>query len=73
MHRIGLIILFLTIGGLLPGNRAEAIEITCIESSKYRHLFKIFGDDPKKLADYLRIDANRLPQPDFCRAALIAE
>jgi hypothetical protein len=71
MRRIWLTILVLLFAGCIIGNRAAAIEVTCIESSKYRHLYQLFGGDPKKLATYLQIDANRLPDPEFCRAALI--
>ena len=71
MRRIFLTMLLLTVAGCPMGGRAAALEVTCIEASKYRHLFQIFGGEPKKLADYLQIDVNRLPNPEFCRAALI--
>jgi len=71
MRRVWLTIALLLFAGCMTGNRAAAIEITCIESSKYRHLYQLFGGDQKKLAAYLQIVTNRLPDPEFCRAALI--
>ena len=76
MRRIGLSLLILAFAGVLglPGfgsGRAAAIEVTCIEASKYKHLYKIFGGDPRKFAAYLQIDPGRLPGPEHCRAALI--
>jgi hypothetical protein len=57
---------------LIAGSRAaDAIEITCIEGSRYKHLYRIFGDDRQKMADYLQIDAGRLPDGDKCRAILV--
>jgi hypothetical protein len=63
--------LMLALGACLGASRAAAMEVTCIEGSRYKHLFQIFGNDPKKFADYLQIDAKRLPSPELCRAALI--
>jgi hypothetical protein len=71
MRRVWLTILLLLFAGCITGNRAAAIEVTCIESSKYRHLYRLFGGDSKKLAAYLQIGDTRLPNPEFCRAALI--
>lgn len=50
---------------------ARALDITCIEASKYKHLFLIFGKDPNAFASYLELDPARLPEPGMCRAALI--
>jgi hypothetical protein len=71
MRRIGLNILILAFAGILGIGRAAAIEVTCIEASKYKHLYKIFGGDARKFAAYLQIDPGRLPGPEHCRAALI--
>jgi hypothetical protein len=76
MRRIGLSLLTLAFAGVLglPGfgsGRAVAIEVSCIEASKYKHLYKIFGGDPRKFAAFLQIDPGRLPGPEHCRAALI--
>lgn len=58
--------------GFLNPSTARALEITCIEGSKYKYIYKIFGDDPKAFAAYLQLDPARLPAPEFCRAALIS-
>ena len=52
--------------------RATAIEVQCIEASKYKYLYQIFGGDSKKFAAYLQLDAGKLPNPEHCRAALIS-
>ena len=36
--------------------RADALEFTCIEASRYRHLYQLFGGDPKQLAAFLDLD-----------------
>jgi hypothetical protein len=66
----GLLALALATG--LGGGRASALEVTCIEASKYKYLFQIFGGDPRKFAAYFQLNANRLPKPELCRAALIS-
>jgi hypothetical protein len=52
--------------------QAAAIEAQCIEASKYKYLYQIFGGDSKKFAAYLQLDAGKLPNPEHCRAALIS-
>lgn len=52
--------------------RAEALEFTCIEASRYRHLYQLFGGDPKQLASFLGLEPASLPKPEFCRAILIS-
>ena len=56
---------------LFASGRAQAIEVKCIEASKYKYLYKLFDDDPKKFAAYLQLDPAKLPDPEFCRAALL--
>jgi hypothetical protein len=51
---------------------AAAIEVQCIEESRYKHLYQLFGGDTRKFAAYLKVDTGRLPDPEACRAALIA-
>ena len=53
-----------------PASSASASS-ACIEASKYKYLYKIFGGDPRKFAAYLQVDPGRLPGPEHCRAALI--
>jgi hypothetical protein len=61
----------LALPSLMIADRAQAIEVKCIEASKYKYLWKLFDDDPKKFAAYLQIDPANLPNPEFCRAALL--
>src|ERR671931_2425773 len=58
-------------GAAVPIGGAAALDVTCIEASKYKHLYRIFGNDPRKFAEFLELDPNRLPNPEFCRAALL--
>lgn len=50
---------------------AHAIEMHCVEASKYKYLYKIFGDDRRRMAEFLQVDADRLPDGEVCRAALV--
>jgi hypothetical protein len=52
---------------------ADAFQVQCIEESKYKYLYELFGGDPRKFAAYLEIDpaAHRLPDPELCRAVLL--
>jgi hypothetical protein len=52
--------------------RTAAVEVQCIEESKYKHLYALFGGDASKFATYLKVGADRLPDPEACRAVLIA-
>ena len=72
MRRIGPILFLLAVATVVGIGRAAALEVTCIEASKYKHLYKIFGGDARKFAAYLQIDPGRLPGPEHCRAALIS-
>ena len=56
--------------GALP-KIAVAIDVQCIEESKYKHLYQLFGGDTRKFAAYFKIGTGRLPDPEACRAALI--
>ena len=51
---------------------AAAIDVKCIEESKYKHLYQLFGGDVRKFAAYLDIDQNHLPDPEICRAVLVS-
>lgn len=57
---------------LAATHHAAALEVTCIEASRYRHLYQLFGGDPKQLAAFLELDPARLPHPDHCRAVLVS-
>lgn len=57
---------------LWPSRPATALDVTCIEASRYQHLYQLFGGDRATFAAYFQIGANRLPQPEHCRAALVS-
>jgi len=50
---------------------AQAVEITCIEASRYKYIYRIFGDDPRRFAKFFNIDPRSAPAPETCRAMLI--
>jgi hypothetical protein len=52
--------------------RADALDVTCIEASRYQHLYRLFGSDQKQLAAFLGLDPATLPRPEFCRAVLVS-
>jgi hypothetical protein len=52
--------------------RAEALEFTCVEASRYRHLYQLFGGDAKQFAAFLGIEGGPLPRPEYCRAVLVS-
>ena len=72
MRRAFQIILALVALGFAASSPAAALEVTCIEASRYRHLYQLFGGDPKQFAAYLGLDPARLPHPEHCRAVLIS-
>ena len=49
-------------------------EVQCIEESKYKYLFQLFDNNTRKFGDYFGLDAetSRMPEPEFCRAALVS-
>ena len=68
----------LVIAGCLPVDRAIAIDIRCIEASKYKYLWQIylwqiFENNPKKFAEFLGIEGSQLPEPETCRAVVVTE
>lgn len=71
--RSALAVLALGLASFFAGiERAQALEFTCIEASRYRHLYHLFGGDPKQLAAFLELDPAKLPRPEHCRAVLIS-
>src|SRR5262245_41191829 len=71
MLRVLWCVLALGAATLTTFEQAAAIDVQCIEASRYKHLWRIFGNDPKKFADYFQIDAKKLPDPELCRAGLV--
>lgn len=51
---------------------AAALDVTCIESSRYMYLYKLFGDDKQRFGAYFNVDPAYLPPPWTCRAALVS-
>ena len=51
---------------------AVAIEVQCIEASRYKYLYQLFDNDRQRLAAYLKIDAKRLPDGEICRAVIVS-
>src|SRR5262245_52087200 len=54
-----------------PIESARAIEVTCIEASKYKYLYLLFGNDRPRLAEYLQVEQAKLPDGELCRAVLV--
>src|SRR5262245_55649349 len=72
MRRAFLVIAAVIALAAVASGRAAALEVDCIESSRYRHLYQLFGGDPKQLAAFLGLDPAMLPKPEFCRAVLVS-
>ena len=56
---------------VLSPQAARALDVQCIEASKYKHLYLIFGNDRRKFAQYLRLNEASPPDPEVCRAVLV--
>lgn len=50
---------------------AAALEVKCIEASRYKYLYQIFGGEAHGFAEYLQVGGAQLPDPDMCRAVLV--
>lgn len=57
--------------GLLTASPAAALDVVCIEGSRYKHFTTLFGGAPEALARYLEWPAGQRPHPEHCRAALV--
>jgi len=74
VHRIplGAIgILTLILASCFPNKPTRAIDIQCIDASKYKHLWQVFGNSRQKFAEFLKVSPSQLPAPEMCRAILI--
>src|SRR5215468_6300690 len=49
----------------------RAVDIRCIDASKYKYLWQMFGNNQQKFAEFLKISPSQLPAPEMCRAILI--
>jgi hypothetical protein len=54
-----------------PVEPMRAADIHCIEASKYKYLWQIFGNSQQKFAEFLKVSPSQLPTPEMCRAILI--
>ena len=74
LRQVGLIMLsgcLVLATGMMRPQTARALEVQCIEASKYKHLYLIFGNDRRKLLQYLRLNEANLPDAEACRALLV--
>lgn len=65
---VGAILVF---AGIVAAGPARALEVTCIEASRYKYLYRIFNDDRARFAEFFGADAKRLPPPEACRAVIL--
>ena len=61
---------FIVINGLAT-DQAAAIDIRCIEASKYKYLVQLFENDWDRLAAFAGVPVSQRPDPEACRAILI--
>src|SRR5262245_5484739 len=50
---------------------ARAIDVQCIEASKYKYLYEIFGNDRRRFSEFFQLDDAPLPDGEMCRAVLV--
>jgi hypothetical protein len=51
----------------MPG-AAAALDLKCVEPSRYKNLLQVFDDDPAILSTYFQLDGTRAPDLNACRA-----
>jgi len=49
----------------------RAVDIRCIDASKYKYLWQTFENNQQKFAEFLKVSPSQLPAPEMCRAILI--
>lgn len=64
------LLLFSLPSGLIPTS-AAGLEITCVEASRYKYLYEIFGGDSQRFADHFQVGTAKLPEGEMCRAILV--
>src|SRR5215470_19956113 len=64
-------ILTLILANCFPAEPTRAVDIRCIDASKYKYLWKIFENNQQKFAEFLKVSPSQLPAPEMCRAILI--
>jgi hypothetical protein len=61
-------------GAWLAGSApAGAIEIRCVEASKYKYLYRLFDNDKRRAAAFLSVKPSSLPDGEICRAVIVTE
>lgn len=68
---VALYALTICLAGSVFTECAMAIEVRCVEGSQYEYLWRKFGHDRQKVADFLHVPASRVPAPTMCRAVLV--
>ena len=58
---------------LAAASPARAIQVRCIEASRYKHLYEIFDNDRDRFAAYFGVKASELPDGEVCRAVLVSK
>ncbi|MGE0751385.1 MAG: hypothetical protein AB7K64_12470 [Variibacter sp.] len=61
----------LVLAGIAAAGPARALDVTCIEASRYKYLYRIFDNDRARFAEFFGADARRLPPPEACRAVIL--
>jgi hypothetical protein len=69
LKAIGILTLILASGFLVEPTRA--VDIQCIDASRYKYLWQSFGNNQQKFAEFLKVSPSQLPAPEMCRAILI--
>src|SRR5215467_14802203 len=64
-------ILTLILANCFPAEPTRAVDIRCIDASKYKYLWQIFENNQQKFAEFLKVSPAQLPAPEMCRAILI--
>ncbi len=65
---VGAVLVF---AGIAAAGPARALDVTCIEASRYKYLYRIFDNDRARFAEFFGADARRLPPPEACRAVIL--
>jgi uncharacterized protein len=64
-------IVTLILAGCFSVEPTRAVDIHCIDASKYKYLWKLFENNQQGFAEFLKVSPSQLPAPEMCRAILI--
>src|SRR5689334_7779680 len=59
------------VGAAFGAVPAQAIEVNCVEASRYKHIMRIFGNDNARFAAFFRTTTSQMPHPESCRALIV--